>query len=286
MHAPSQPFDAITAFAVPNPNCSSQSRRFFQVWLLFGLPRGTDHSAYFGLAKFYLSQPFQPSTEANLESCSKIVNARFQCNRPVAMGQEPETQPVESLSLNEWAIKFLPFSHRNIHRRSKARTGTTNKECVREPCKHLDSGKSVTHGGYRRIDAMANLVAYIDGGSRGNPGPSGIGVVIDGSTDGTIRIAKRIGHQDNNVAEYLALLEALQCALGLKAKALHVFSDSEVVVRQMSGEYSCRSPRLYSLNWICRKLARSLDFSISHVRREHNTEANGLASSAARRKLC
>ena len=113
---------------------------------------------------------------------------------------------------------------------------------------------------------MADLVAYIDGGSLGNPGPSGIGVVIDGSTDGTIRIAKWIGHQDNNVAEYVALLEALQCALGLKAKALHVFSDSEVVVKQMSGEYSCRSPRLYSLNWICRKLARSLDFSISHVR--------------------
>ena len=113
--------DAITAFAVPNPNYSSQSRRFFQVWLLFGLPRRADHSAYFGLAKFYLSQPFQPSTEANLESCSKIVNARFQCNRPVAMDQEPETQPIESLSLNEWEIKFFPFSHRNIHRRSKAR---------------------------------------------------------------------------------------------------------------------------------------------------------------------
>jgi hypothetical protein len=61
--------DAITAFAVPNPNYSSQSRWFFQVWLLFGLPRRTDHSAYFGLANFYLSQPFQPSTEANLESC-------------------------------------------------------------------------------------------------------------------------------------------------------------------------------------------------------------------------
>ena len=89
-----------------------------------------------------------------------------------------------------------------------------------------------------------------------NPGPSGIGVVIDGSTDGTIRIAKSIGHQDNNLAEYLALLEVLQCALGLKAEALHVFSDSEVMVKQMSGEYSCRSPRLYSLNWICRKLAR------------------------------
>jgi ribonuclease HI len=129
---------------------------------------------------------------------------------------------------------------------------------------------------------MSDLVAYVDGGSLGNPGQSGVGVVIDGSPDGTIRIAKWIGRQDNNVAEYLALLEALQCATGLKAKALHVFSDSEVVVKQMKGEYSCRSPRLYSLNWICRKLARSLDFSISHVSREKNAEANRLASSAAR----
>jgi ribonuclease HI len=131
-------------------------------------------------------------------------------------------------------------------------------------------------------NVMSDLVAYVDGGSLGNPWPSGIGVIIGGSTDGTIRIAKWIGHQDNNVAEYMALLEALQCALGLKAKALHVFSDSEIMVKQMSGEYRCRSPRLYSLNWICRKLARSLNFSISHVRRENNAEANGLASSAAR----
>jgi ribonuclease HI len=135
------------------------------------------------------------------------------------------------------------------------------------------------------INAMSDLVAFVDGGSLGNPGPSGIGVVIDGSIDGTIRIAKWIGRQDNNVAEYFALLEALQCALTLKARALHVFSDSEVVVKQMSGEYNCRSPRLYSLHWTCRKLARSLDFSISHVPRENNVEANGLATSAARQKL-
>jgi len=99
---------------------------------------------------------------------------------------------------------------------------------------------------------MSDLVAYVDGGSLGNPGPSGIGAVIEGSKDGTIRIAKWIGHQDNNVAEYVALLEALQCATGLEAKALHVFSDSEVVVKQMRGEYTFRSPRLYSLNWTCR----------------------------------
>jgi ribonuclease HI len=129
---------------------------------------------------------------------------------------------------------------------------------------------------------MSQLVAYVDGGSLGNPGPSGIGVIIDGCENGPIRIQKWIGHQDNNVAEYLALLEALQRALAMSARALHVFSDSEIVVKQMRGEYICRSPRLYSLNWICRKLARSLEFSISHIRREHNVEANELASSAAR----
>ena len=134
-------------------------------------------------------------------------------------------------------------------------------------------------------DRMSDLVAYVDGGSLGNPGPSGIGVVLNGSDGPKIRIAKWIGRQDNNVAEYVALLEALQCALTLKASKLHVYSDSEVVVRQMKGEYTCRSPRLYSLNWICRKLARSFDFSISHVRREHNIEANGLANSAVRKRI-
>jgi ribonuclease HI len=72
-------------------------------------------------------------------------------------------------------------------------------------------------------DKMSDLVAYVDGGSLGNPGPSGTGVIIGGSTNGTMRIAKSIGHQDNTVAEYVALLEALQCALGLQAQTLHVF---------------------------------------------------------------
>ena len=127
-----------------------------------------------------------------------------------------------------------------------------------------------------------NLVAYVDGGSLGNPGPAGVGVVIEGAADGKITIAKWVGKQDNNVAEYLALVEALQKALALKARKLHVYSDSEVVVRQMLGDYNCRSPRLYSLHWICLKLARSLEFSISHIRREENREANRLAGTAAR----
>lgn len=143
----------------------------------------------------------------------------------------------------------------------------------------------VAHSDLEVPQQMTDLVAYVDGGSLGNPGPSGIGVVIDGSKGGTIRIAKWIGHHDNNVAEYVALLEALQCAVRLKARTLHVFSDSEVVVKQMLGDYTCRSPRLYSLNWTCRKLAQFLDFSISHVRRENNTEANALAHSAVRKRL-
>jgi ribonuclease HI len=129
---------------------------------------------------------------------------------------------------------------------------------------------------------MFDLVAYVDGGSLGNPGPAGVGVVIEGSESGRITIGKWIGRQDNNVAEYLALLEALQCAVTMKARKLHVYSDSEVVVRQMTGEYNCRSSRLYSLNWTCRKLARSLEFTISYIRRENNAEANSLAGAAAR----
>jgi ribonuclease HI len=129
---------------------------------------------------------------------------------------------------------------------------------------------------------MLNLVAYIDGGSFGNPGPSGVGVRIDGAATGPIRITKWIGRQDSNVAEYVALMEALQCALSLNAQRLHVYSDSQIVVKQMTGEYKCRSSRLYSLNWTCHRLARSLDFSISHLGRENNTEANTLANSAVR----
>jgi ribonuclease HI len=156
----------------------------------------------------------------------------------------------------------------------------------KSPRRPETAGRGVpgTRAGSGEEELMAELVAYVDGGCLGNPGPSGIGVVINGCAAGPVRIAKWIGHQDNNVAEYAALMEALQYAVSLKARKLHVFSDSQVVVRQMTGEYVCRSARLYSLHWTCRKLARSLNFSISHVPREDNVEANRLAQSALRGK--
>jgi len=182
--------------------------------------------------------------------------------------------------LNLVAFHSVHLLHRNIHRAS-------------HNCKSLKGNQIFVltgqgDGGILQIapsteEVIPELVAYVDGGCLGNPGPSGIGVVIQGMTDGPVRIAKWIGHQDNNVAEYAALMEALQYAVAFKARKLHVYSDSEVVVRQMTGEYTCRSPRLYSLHWTCRKLARSLAFSISHVRREENAEANGLAQAALRK---
>lgn len=154
-----------------------------------------------------------------------------------------------------------------------------------EPQNRLDVAEISAHLANNGGLEMSELIAYVDGGSLGNPGPSGIGVVIEGCESGPIHIAKWIGHQDNNVAEYMALLEALQYAVSNNAKALHVYSDSEVVVRQMRGEYSCRSSRLYSLHWTCRKLARALAFTISHVRRENNIEANCLANTAVRQRV-
>ncbi|PYX49580.1 MAG: hypothetical protein DMG79_08250 [Acidobacteria bacterium] len=191
---------------------------------------------------------------------------------------------VVRLKLSSGAILLGTVLHRNFHRReSNRKTLKWNQIIVLTP----SGDRRMVAMKNRRApnnQAMAELVAYVDGGCLGNPGPSGIGVVISGLAGGPVRIAKWIGNQDNNVAEYAALMEALQYAVALKARTLHVYSDSQVVVRQMTGEYVCRSPRLYSLHWTCRKLARSLKFSISHVRRELNAEANRLAQTALRRR--
>jgi ribonuclease HI len=182
---------------------------------------------------------------------------------------------------------FAQRFHSKDYCRKKAKRNQKNRLDGARGWAHLAMRESVDAKKAERdgkSEVTAELVAYVDGGCLGNPGPSGIGVVINGCASGPVRIAKWIGLQDNNVAEYAALMEALQYAISLHAPKLHVYSDSQVVVRQMTGEYMCRSPRLYSLHWTCRKLARSLTFSISHVPREKNVEANRLAQSALRRR--
>ena len=111
MHAPSQPFDAITAFAVPNPNCSSQSRRFLQVWLLNRLPRRVDHSVYFGLAKVYFSQPFRLSTGSNAKQFPHRCQCRFLVQSPNSSKHaRRECNPLQCACLWKVKITFARFS--------------------------------------------------------------------------------------------------------------------------------------------------------------------------------
>lgn len=125
-------------------------------------------------------------------------------------------------------------------------------------------------------------LAYIDGGSRGNPGPAAYAVIVQ-SPDGRaiFELGKYIGRETNNVAEYYGLIAALDYATANGIRRLHVRSDSELMVRQMQGSYRVKSTELRPLHERALKLARSLErFRIEHVRREQNAEADRLVNLA------
>lgn len=125
------------------------------------------------------------------------------------------------------------------------------------------------------------LVAHVDGGARGNPGPAGYGVLIEDEAGGKVAtLSQFLGHRTNNYAEYSGLLAALEYALARKM-GLEVRSDSELMVKQLNGQYKVRSPELKVLYDRARALVRQLpSFTIRHVRREHNREADRLANEA------
>lgn len=126
------------------------------------------------------------------------------------------------------------------------------------------------------------FVANVDGASRGNPGPASYAVIVRGP-DGATRFeaGKYIGRATNNVAEYYALISALDYAVAQGIERLLVRSDSELLVRQMEGRYKVKSPDLRPLYEHARKLARSLAyFAIEHVPRERNSDADELANVA------
>jgi ribonuclease HI len=126
-----------------------------------------------------------------------------------------------------------------------------------------------------------SLVAYVDGGSRGTRGPAGIGVVIEHCSGRRVEISETVDCADNNYAEYAALLVALNYAANFQCSRLCVFSDSEVVVRQISGLYTCQSPALREIYDDCKVLIESLqEFSIQHIRRADNIDADRLANAA------
>jgi ribonuclease HI len=126
------------------------------------------------------------------------------------------------------------------------------------------------------------VVAYIDGGARGNPGPAGYGVSIQ-SADGTVvdELHGALGIATNNIAEYNGLLAALHWAVDHDVRRLRIRADSELLVRQMRGEYRVKNPGLQPLYVRARLLAAQLDdVKFEHVRRELNKEADRLANVA------
>jgi len=130
--------------------------------------------------------------------------------------------------------------------------------------------------------SSAPLVAYVDGGARGNPGPAGFGVRIE-EADGTLveEFAEPIGVATNNVAEYRGLLAALEWAKRNGRRALHVRSDSLLLVQQMLGNFKVKHPGLQPLHAKARLLALEVgEVTFEHVGRARNAHADRLANTA------
>ena len=124
---------------------------------------------------------------------------------------------------------------------------------------------------------------FIDGASDGNPGPASIGIVFTDMEGHVLWQISRLLDEEatNNVAEYEALRHGLLCALGRSWKKVHVFSDSELLVRQMLGQYKIKNEALRRLAPVVQRLVKQLDaFTIAHIRRENNRLADKLASHA------
>jgi ribonuclease HI len=126
------------------------------------------------------------------------------------------------------------------------------------------------------------VIAYADGASRGNPGPAAIGaVLLDEEGRELHRSARRLGRATNNQAEYRAAIAALEAALGLGASGVELRVDSELLVRQLSGRYKVRNPRLIPLyKRVLGLRSRFVSFTVRHVSRAENRVADALANQA------
>jgi ribonuclease HI len=126
------------------------------------------------------------------------------------------------------------------------------------------------------------MVVNVDGGARGNPGPAAVGVVVQDAEGEVLKeVGEKIGSATNNVAEYRALLLGIECARQLGASELELIGDSELIVRQVKGEYKVKEAALRELHAeVGRALTPFESWSIRHVRRERNAEADRLVNEA------
>ena len=135
-------------------------------------------------------------------------------------------------------------------------------------------------------ESIDKLIIHFDGASKGNPGPASLGAVIAApGGEVVLEINEAIGIATNNFAEYSGLIRALEEALRLGAAEVECFSDSELVVRQMTGKYRVKSESLRPLWQKARELSGRFEgFSINHVPRAKNQRADSLASKALKKK--
>lgn len=129
---------------------------------------------------------------------------------------------------------------------------------------------------------LKKLELYIDGAARGNPGPAGIGAVItDGSATVVKNMAKYIGEATNNVAEYTALIFGMEEARNLGAKELIINTDSELLAKQLGGEYKVKNPALKNLYAKVMQILKSFtEVRVNQIEREENKGADRLANKA------
>jgi ribonuclease HI len=129
---------------------------------------------------------------------------------------------------------------------------------------------------------MAKLTVNVDGGARGNPGPAAIGAVLrDAGGEIVEERGERIGRATNNVAEYKALLLGIELAAAHGASELELVGDSELIVRQVEGRYKVKDPTMKELHGEVKAALRPFEsWSIRHVRREHNADADRLVNAA------
>ncbi len=133
---------------------------------------------------------------------------------------------------------------------------------------------------------MRQFDIYIDGAAKGNPGPAGIGVIICHDGSPVKNISRYIGNATNNVAEYTALVYALQEARILKATKIKVWTDSELLYKQLKGEYKVKHQNLKPLFEQIRHFIKGFaSFEIQHIPREQNRGADKLASQAAKQVI-
>jgi ribonuclease HI len=175
--------------------------------------------------------------------------------------------------LPAWEIEAEEGEAAPAREKKSAESGKTSKRTKQELEPFVDESMR---------GKLTTAKVFIDGASRGNPGPAGIGIAIF-TMDGrkVAQQAQPIGVATNNIAEYTALIEGLKLVQSLGVRQVFVISDSELLVRQMTGQYKVRNPDIFAKVREAQQLAKSFQkFTVSHVTRENNKLADALSNYA------